>query len=175
MKIRRALTLDAPAIGAVHVTAWRSTYPGILPADYLAGLSYARQAQHYDRAMRAGVGVYVAVTGMPERVVGFCSADRSRRPSLGEGEIETLYVLDDFREQGVGRRLVARASAYLSGLGVGSVFVWVLRDNPARWFYARMGGRIVAEEAIRVAGVELVQTAYRWDDATSLSAAASIG
>jgi hypothetical protein len=167
--IRRGLSLDAASIGAVHVTAWRSAYPGILPADYLADLSVARQAQHYDRAIRAGVGVYVAVSGMPERVVGFCSADRSRRPALGEGEIETLYVLDDFRDQGIGRGLVARAAQYLLGLGVGSVFVWVLRDNPARWFYERMGARIVAEEAIRVAGAELVQTAYRWDDVPALT------
>ncbi len=42
--IRRARPADAAAIGAVHVAAWRSAYPGILPDDYLARLSVPRQA-----------------------------------------------------------------------------------------------------------------------------------
>jgi ribosomal protein S18 acetylase RimI-like enzyme len=163
LNVRRAATGDAAAIGAVHVTAWRSAYPGILPADYLAGLSYARQALHYDRAIRAGAGVFVATFGTPARVVGFCSADRSRRPALAEGEIETLYMLDDFREQGAGRRLMARAAAHMAGLGLGSAFVQVLSENPARWFYQRLGGRLALEETIRFASVDLRQSVYCWD------------
>ena len=48
ISIRRARTADAVAIGAVHVAAWRSTYPGILPDRFLARLSVPRQAAHYD-------------------------------------------------------------------------------------------------------------------------------
>ncbi|MGH7083197.1 MAG: GNAT family N-acetyltransferase, partial [Acetobacteraceae bacterium] len=58
--IRRARPADAAAIAAVHVAAWRSTYPGILPDRYLAHLSVIRQASHYDRAIRAEGGVFVA-------------------------------------------------------------------------------------------------------------------
>ena len=37
--VRRARPSDAGAIAAVHVAAWRSAYPGILPDGYLARLS----------------------------------------------------------------------------------------------------------------------------------------
>ncbi len=37
--IRRGRPGDAVGIAAVHVAAWRSAYPGILPDPYLAGLS----------------------------------------------------------------------------------------------------------------------------------------
>ncbi len=168
MNVRRAATGDAAAIGAVHVTAWRSAYPGILPAGYLAGLSFSRQALFYDQAIRAGVGVFVATACEPPRVVGFCSADHSRRPALAEGEFETLYVLDDFREQGVGRRLMARAAAHLAGKGFGSACVQVLSENPARWFYQRLGGRLALEETIRFAGVDLRQSVYCWDNLAAL-------
>ena len=50
--IRRARPVDAAAIAAVHVAAWRSTYPGILPDAFLANLSVPRQAAHYDHAIR---------------------------------------------------------------------------------------------------------------------------
>ena len=58
---RRARPADAISIGAVHVAAWRSTYPGILPDDFLARLSVPRQAAHYDAAIRSSsTGVFVA-------------------------------------------------------------------------------------------------------------------
>jgi len=44
--VRRARPADAAAIGAVHVAAWRSTYPGILPDQYLSRLSVPRQAAY---------------------------------------------------------------------------------------------------------------------------------
>ncbi len=98
--IRRARPSDAAAIGSVHVAAWRSTYPGILPDDYLAGLSIPRQAAYYDSAIRSTTGVYVATAsgldvpaGSGPRVIGFASAGRARLHEvsgqrLAEGEIE---------------------------------------------------------------------------------------
>ncbi len=166
--VRRARHADAPAIGAVHVAAWRSAYPGILPEGYLAGLSATRQAAFYDRAIPGG-GVLVAARpeGTP-RVVGFATVGRSRTPALADGEVETLYVLDDWRERGLGRRLLAAAGTALAGLGCHSVFLWVLRDNPSRWFYERLGGRAAMQASVAVAGTEVPQVAYVWDSVERL-------
>ena len=183
--IRRARPADAVAIGAVHVAAWRSAYPGILPDDFLAKLSVPRQAAHYDSAIRGGVGVHVATAsgrdlpdhgaGWPggSRVIGFVTAARSRQPRLAEGEIETLYMLDDWRERGLGRLLLGAAAAHLAALGCRSVFLWVLRDNPSRWFYQHLGGRAAAEGETHVAGQTLAQLAFVWDPIERLVAATS--
>jgi ribosomal protein S18 acetylase RimI-like enzyme len=194
--IRRARPADAFAIAAVHVAAWRSTYPGILPDTYLAKLSVSRQAAYYDSAIRGTTGVFVAtasgvdlppaappastrelVSGNGPRIIGFGTAGRARPTGeiggrrLGEGEIETLYVLDDWRERGLGRRLMRASAAYLAENGCRSVFLWVLRDNPSRWFYQRLGGKPAAEAAIQFAGREVVQTAFVWDPIERLLAA----
>ncbi len=182
--VRRARPADAIAIAAVHVAAWRSAYAGILPDAYLARLSVPRQAAHYDTAIRAGAGVLVASAsgvdvgfGSGSRVVGFTTAGRARIGSeiggqrLAEGEVETLYLLDDFRERGIGRRLLRSAAAHLAATGCRSAFLWVLRDNPSRWFYARLGGRAVAEAAIQVGGQSVMQTAFVWDPIEKLLAA----
>lgn len=174
ISLRRARGADALAIGAVHVAAWRSAYPGILPAAYLAGLSVSRQAMMYEAAIRSGVPIHVATASGADapdsrgpRVIGFATAGRARGGAfgrrLGEGEIETLYVLDDWRDRGIGRRLLRAAAAQLAESGCRSAFLWVLRDNPSRWFYARLGGRPVAESTIRVGGAPVVQVAFAWD------------
>jgi ribosomal protein S18 acetylase RimI-like enzyme len=159
--VRRARPTDAPGIAAVHVAAWRSTYPTILPTDFLARLSPLRQTMYYDRAIRNDVGVHVALS--QAGIVGFATCERALRTRLAEGEIETLYVLDDWRDQGIGRRLLRASAELLDAGGCRSVFLWVLRDNPSRWFYLRLGGRAVAESTIRVGGASVIQTAFVWD------------
>ncbi len=177
--VRTAEWTDAPGIAAVHVAAWRSTYAGILPVGYLAGLSLNRQTGHYLMAMRRGVGVHVVTvsgddlpTASPHaKVVGFATAQRHDPPApYGEGEVETLYILDDWRDRGFGRQLMEASAAWLAERGCVSLFLWVLRDNPSRWFYQRIGGTAAAEQAIRVAGQEVVQTAYVWPEIGKLLA-----
>jgi hypothetical protein len=164
--IRPARPDDGPGIATVHVAAWRSAYPGILPDDYLARLSPRRQAALYEAAIRHGAGVHVATAADPgagpPRVVGFLTVGRARTPSLGEGEIETLYVLDDWRERGLGRGLMRAGAETLAAAGCRSAFVWVLRDNPSRWFYEHLAGRLAASSMVQVAGHAVPQLAYVW-------------
>jgi ribosomal protein S18 acetylase RimI-like enzyme len=168
IQVRRARPADAAGIGAVHVSSWRSAYAGVLPDDYLANLSVARQAAYYDRAIRIGLGVHVAVQADPDlpagsRVIGFSTARRIRGGAVAEGEVETLYVLDDWKEYGLGRLLLRASGQHLAAMGCKSAFAWVLRDNPSTFFYERLGGKRVATSTTRVGGSELAQTAYAWD------------
>jgi GNAT superfamily N-acetyltransferase len=205
IQLRRARLSDAAAIGAVHVAAWRSAYPGILPDAFLSGLSATRQARYYEATIASGAVVLVAAPekGGP-RLVGFTTAGTGRRrgavqgpagrhwfgesaggerpdggsravDALGDGEIETLYVLDDWREQGVGRRLMRAAARELAGRGCRSAYVWVLRDNPSRFFYQHLGGQQLANGTTSVAGVQLAQTAFGWDPIDRLLAAEPAG
>jgi ribosomal protein S18 acetylase RimI-like enzyme len=186
--IRRARPGDAAAIGAVHVTAWRSAYPGMLPDAYLAALSPVRQAAQYEQTIRSGLGVHVAIASGPDlpagqegrggpQVVGFVTVGPARQiagmAAPAEGEIETLYVLDDWRDRGLGRRLMRAATTRLAADGYASACVWVLRDNPSRWFYAHLGGKPAAESTIRVGGELVVQTAYVWAPIGKLAQATS--
>jgi len=183
--IRRARPSDAAAIGAVHVATWRSTYAGVLPDHYLANLSVLRHAAGYEQAIadrRNGHAVFVAVATGPDAppgmegreggvVVGFASGGRARRAGIAQGEVETLYVLDDYRDRGVGRRLMRAMAAHLAAVGCRSAMLWVLEANPTRWFYQRLGGRPVARETIRFAGQVLEQLAFAWDPIDTLLAA----
>lgn len=175
IEIRPARLADAAAIGRVHVQAWRSAYPGILPDDYLAALHPSRQAGYYAAAISAGAGVFVASAMAdrgtePLRVVGFTTVGPARTPGLGEGEIETLYVLDDWREQGIGRRLLRGGAEALRAQGCSSAFLWVLRDNPTRFFYRHLGGRLAMAGETRIAGTRVPQVAYVWNPIEKLIA-----
>lgn len=184
ISIRRARPGDALSIARVHVAAWRSAYAGILGERYLAGLSEQRLAAFYQRAIldrRDGHAVFVATAagqdqpgdqpGPDAGIIGFASGGRARRRGLGEGEVETLYVLDDYRDMGVGRRLMRAMAAHLRAIGCNSAMAWVLQENPSRFFYRHLGGRPAMHEAIRVADQGVEQLAVLWDPIDTLLAA----
>lgn len=168
--IRRARPGDADAMARVHLAAWRSIYAGILPEAYLTGLSAERESLDYERAIllrSGGHAGFVAIADGQEvpggGVVGFITGGMSRRPSIAEGEVETLYLLDDFRERGLGRRLMRAMGSHLASLGAESAFAWVLQENPSRWFYARLGAKLAAREDFTFAGQRTTQLAYAWE------------
>ena len=47
MQIREATLDDVTASARVHVDSWRTTYAGIIPAEYLAGLSYTQREERF--------------------------------------------------------------------------------------------------------------------------------
>ncbi len=171
ISIRRARARDAPGIAAVHVATWRSAYAGLLPDDFLERLSAIRLAGQYDRSIRMGLGMHVAITcgdNAEPVLVGFTSARRSRSDRLGEGEVETLYVMDDWQNQGIGGALLRASGKFLAALGCRSAYAWVLRENPAGFFYQRLGGKCIATSVTNVGGEEIPQVAYSWDPIETL-------
>jgi GNAT superfamily N-acetyltransferase len=173
--IRRARLADASGIAAVHVATWRSAYADILPEDVLTGLSTTRLAHYYEHCIRLGLCMHVAASygrSAEPPVLGFCSVSRNRAvaegPSLAEGEIETLYVLDDYQNRGLGCQLLRSSARHLWQIGCRSVYAWVLSENPSRYFYQRLGGKCIANGTTNVGGETFAQTAFAWDPIETL-------
>ena len=167
--IRRARPSDAAAIGRIHVDTWRSTYAGVLPDDYLVGLSRQRRAMQWRTALKAPgrAEPVVVAEDMDEGVVGFTSFGVVRRAGMPsdtsyDGEIFTLYVLPDHQGRGLGRALLNAGFRGMARAGRTSAVVWVIESNPSRFFYERMGGRLVAHRRESFAGTELPELAYGW-------------
>lgn len=170
--IRPALVADAAGIAAVHVDSWRSTYPGMLPDRYLVSLSAATHERRWrgllSGAPPRGRRTFVAEAG--GRVVGFssCGPQRTGLPGFG-GEFYALYLLDHVQGLGLGRRLLAAMAQHMLAADTRAALVWVLRDNPSRYFYERLGGDLLAEQPIAFAGARLMEVAYGWKDLVPLA------
>lgn len=170
--LRPARPGDAPAIARVHVETWRAAYAGIVPDAYLVAMTESKQALQWNHTIRSAVApeaVLVAESSdLPGgRIVGFGSCGRARqRPGTGPGggEVFTLYVAPDWQGRGIGRRILHGLLAKLKAGGLNEALVWVLSDNPARFFYEAMGARRVAERQERFAGERLEEAAYAWGD-----------
>ena len=169
--IRQARLGDARAIGGIEVETWRTTYAGMLPDRVLLGMSEQRQTASWAGFLRHRPGdVYVAQSPAPAaRLLGFGNCGPQREPGLGfAGEVYTLYVAPAAQGTGLGRQLLLALFARLLHCGHRSALVWVVRANPARFFYERLGGKLALHRAIPLGGEPVEAVGYGWSDLGAL-------
>ncbi len=162
--IRTARPEDSGPIARLDVETWQATYAGILGTPYLAGLKPARRETGWANVIRRVPNdVHVAVDPAGE-VVGFGSCGACRGEPNFTAEVFTLYVAPDWQNQGIGRRLLVAMFGPLVELGHNSAVIWVLRENPARFFYQRLGGKEVRRKLLPFNGAEIPASGYGWHD-----------
>jgi GNAT superfamily N-acetyltransferase len=156
------------------VDGWRTTYAGILPEGFLASFTYdgheAGTRQHLEN-LPAASAVFVATA--PDRsVLGVAHVrDAAAGPGSSPAELDAIYVLPVAQRQRIGSRLFLTAVRWLMEHGDRSMVVWVLRDNPYRSFYDRLGGELLTERRQDdFGGVHVTSVAYGWQDLDGLRA-----
>lgn len=170
-RIRAARLADAGPIARLDVETWQATYAGILGTPYLAGLSAARREAGWTHVIRrAPDDVRVALNGAGD-IVGFGSCGTCRGDPGFTGEVFTLYVAPDWQNQGVGRRLLLAMFARLVAQGHRTAVIWVLRENPARFFYQRLGGTEARQKLLPFNGMQVPASGYGWPDLPGFLAA----
>ena len=163
ISIRRAKVEDAVAISRVHVEAWRTTYPGIVPDEYLATLKESDREPVWREQLTRAVEIYVA--NLDGEVVGFIAGGPIREAVQAyDAELYAIYLLQRAQGQGIGTSLLKELTDSLIEKGFRSMVVWVLEENPAKHFYAKSRAQFVTSKHIRIGGALLVEQAYGWPD-----------
>jgi GNAT superfamily N-acetyltransferase len=164
---------DLPAVSAIRVRGWQRGYAGIVPAEFLDGMTVeedlaGRREWFGERRPEFGMLVAEAPDGTlggfsnigPYRLGG---RDVRQSPlSDAGGEIFALYVDPDRWRSGAGRALLSASVAWLTARGRDPVHLWVLAANEgARRFY-EAGGFVADGEThtFEIAGAALPEVRY---------------
>ena len=141
IQVRPATAGDAKTIAEIHVDTWQAAYAGLVPDDYLKGMSVDKKVALWLDAIKfAEPQVVVALDG--NAVVGFAGYDRSRDPKTKSttGEIWAMYVASDYWGEGAGLALWDACREGLLEEGCTEVTLWAfLRNERALRFYDLAG------------------------------------
>jgi ribosomal protein S18 acetylase RimI-like enzyme len=128
--IRNATIDDARAVAEVHVKSWQAAYRGLLPDDFLQTLSVDRREQQWlEWITNPEQSVLVCEL---EKIVAFCSFGPARDDDVDRtnvAELGTLYALESFWGQEIGKRLWNEAARRMRERGFSEVILWVLKGN----------------------------------------------
>jgi ribosomal protein S18 acetylase RimI-like enzyme len=142
--LRIAEPKDIDSLARLHVAIWRDTYRELAPPEAFTALDVPRRKSFWQEKFdhpAAGQGIFIAeVEG---ELAGFSLASASSNPEFGDmAEIKFLYVSPEFKRQGIGRLLIAKAATHLADEGFNSAGLGVVEGNePAIEFYRALGGR----------------------------------
>lgn len=132
--VRTAAVEDANAITAVHVQAWRETYAGHFPADFLAGIDGILSADIW-AATIADDEHDVLVAEIGGQIIAWAVASAGRDDDAPAArELEGIYAVREAHGTRAGQGLLDAI------LGGSSAYLWVIEGNPrAEAFYTKNG------------------------------------
>ena len=173
MIIRAARQADADAMGQLMVATCMEAHRDQLPpeswAKRRAEWTPDHSANGWARTLREIAGgesddcIYVALDD-DGTLLGLTMGGTADA-QLEIGAVYALYVDVRHQGRGIGRRLVQTVAAMLAEQGMTALQIGCLSANtPARAFYERMGGRVVAERLFDEDGVLLPEVVYGWTD-----------
>ncbi|UNJ81329.1 GNAT family N-acetyltransferase (plasmid) [Bacillus sp. CMF21] len=165
MEIRKASKEDLKQVSRVYVDSWRTTYRGLVPDDYLKELSYEEAEKRWiDFSDNENEPfIYVAIND-EGKIIGFASGKSIDEKNF-DGELYSLYLLQECRGLGVGRQLVSAIAKHFKEKGIYSMMVWVMKQNKSGLgFYERMGGIEYIHRISTFGGTKVEDVAYGWKD-----------
>lgn len=141
--IRPAVPVDAGAIAAVHVSAWRAAYPGLMPQPLLDGLSVEDHERGWRRILSEPGPATTIVAEYDGAVRGFAVYGPSRdEDATGQpvGELIALNVDPACWRRGLGRALTETVIAASHRRRWDRLTLWVVKGNArAQTLYSRLG------------------------------------
>lgn len=142
LKIRKATTGDIPLIRQLTFKVWPQTYTALLSAEqisYMLDLMYSESS--LEKQMKEG-SQFIIVYDKSDPC-GF-AAFFPTEPLFYK--LDKLYVLPSQQGKGAGKFIIDYIIDDLKKNGVIALQLQVKRDNKARYFYEKLGFKIIKEK-----------------------------
>jgi GNAT superfamily N-acetyltransferase len=165
MQTRVGMIADIKGLARVHYESWKTTYTGIFSDQVIANRTYEEVEANWRPRLEKKADKYqcfLAETGEGE-IVAFaeCGVERTNNYQV-DGELYTLYILEEYQKKGIGTELFKMAIGHLLEHEIRSMMTWVIKNNGSRIFYERHEGEVIAEQAVGDTGI--MEVAFAWRD-----------
>ena len=155
MKVRKAVPEDSNIVGEVHSAAWKSAYRGIFPDEYIDGDTPSKRASEFLESIKDDRCSYYLL-----EEDGHAAGIVKTYEENDTLEIESIYILDEYRGKGIGREFMEYIKTYRPQK---CISLWVLEVNAkARRFYENNGFVMSGESRTIKRGNDFKQLRYNF-------------
>ena len=140
MNIREANAEDIEPIASLYVMNWKKTYVGLLPDNFLNGLTVNEGIKKWQEYLnKEKHRIFVAYEN--EKILGFsaCKEDEELKNCL---YLDSLHVSETSRGKGVGPKLINTVGSYAYIKGYEHMSICIVKGNDnAKRIYKKMGAK----------------------------------
>lgn len=163
MLVRNLTLADAAVIARIHVQTWHETYPGMMPPEMLARMTFEAMLPIWEKELgepKPGLHFLGAVSAEGD-LLGWGMVGPARESGLKGLELWALNVPQIAQKKGVGRAILSEAIRRVLNTGETAMHLWVVDQNTnAIDFYKRLGGQPTQHEKL---GRGVREVAMIWD------------
>ena len=160
--IRKKEVNDCEECERIITLSWQQTYKGIVSDEFLLGLK-DNESERINKSINNfyNNSDIIYVVEVERKVVGFISFGHCDDKEFDDcGEIFSLYIIEEYKGKGYGRKLCETAINHFKLDGYDKMIVGCIDGNPSNNFYKHIGGKKIREKVIIRGGQKLVENIY---------------
>lgn len=164
IQIRKAVLEDSEEIAKVHVESWRTTYSGIMKDSIIAGLDVGKRTELWKNNLTIE-GNLVVVAEKKGQIIGFACGSAVKEGEYPEydGDVTAIYFYKEEQGNGYGKLLLDALFQEFCQKGFRNAIVKVLDQNNSRYFYEKLGARLIDSQEVPQYGEGLNLLTYGWE------------
>ena len=160
--IRRRERKDCEAIAKLITVCWNETYRGLVSDVFLDGLyenEEERIINSYNKFNENDNHQFVLE--IDQKIVGWMNIGDSVEGSE-YGEIHAIYILNDYKGLGYGRKLVEEGIKEIKNMGFKKMIIGCLDGNKSNEFYKHIGGKFIKQRLFEKLG--MMENVYLFEE-----------
>lgn len=160
--IRRRERKDCEAIAKLITVCWNETYRGLVSDVFLDGLyenEEERIINSYNKFNENDNHQFVLE--IDQKIVGWMNIGDSDEGSE-YGEIHAIYILNDYKGLGYGRKLVEDGIKEIKNMGFKKMIIGCLDGNKSNEFYKHIGGKFIKQRLFERLG--MMENVYLFEE-----------
>ena len=140
--IRKMTREDCEAAAHVISASWKETYRGIIPEEELNRTDEQTIAENSRKNFPDDNHQFVLETDGV--IAGYMNVGLTEEKEYEHcGEIHAVYLLQEYKGKGFGRKMVEAGIRELKAMGCDKMVIGCLAGNPSNSFYEHIGGKLI--------------------------------
>jgi RimJ/RimL family protein N-acetyltransferase len=131
----------AEIFGKVHNLSWRQAYKDVMPLDYIERTTEEQRKDSFIKSLEDSNN-YFFIVKCKDNPIGILHLSKRQDliTNVVEGEIVSIYMLEEYCGKGYGGIVLDFAIKYLENDSCIKIFLWVLEfNNRAKKVYEKYG------------------------------------
>jgi len=150
---------DCKEIVEFITKTWNETYRGIVNEDFLSKL-YETEDKRYNNAINnfdENNNLQYIVKN-DNKIIAYLKLSKKEKCI----ELQSLYVLKTFQNNGIGKLLLNKAFEEAKIMGYDKIYIGCIDSNKSNGFYQKMGGKIVSKREFKLPNQVLYENVYEY-------------